>query len=408
MKYSFKIALRYIFTLRSYHFISIISLLSALGITIGVSALIIVTSLFNGFRHFAENEIIGFEPHIRVFTSNRNEDYSKVQEYLSKLSNVTFYPYLTFRAIIFRNNNYRVVQIYCVADSLLARHPINSKIIFSIEKQKFDTIYSVFSSVKIGAGLVDAMKLFPGDEVSFLSIKDIEASARTFRFPVPKKLILSSIFQTNNSEYDNNYVFLPSSALKYIWRENFKNISGIDIRVGNLQDIERLAKNLRMEFPHFNILTWYDLNKDIMNAMEFERYGVFLILSLIISIAVFNILASLVMTVLEKRSDIAVLLTLGATPNEVSRIFRFQGFIIGSLSTFFGLIIGLSLTLGQINFEWIKLNTQKYVISALPMKISFPVVMAIVIVSLLLSYLSTIYPSKKASKIVVSEAIFRE
>jgi len=135
---------------------------------------------------------------------------------------------------------------------------------------------------------------------------------------------------------------------------------------------------------------------------------VFLVLSLIISIAVFNILASLVMTVLEKRSDIAVLLTIGSTPKDISWIFRLQGIIVGSLSTFAGLILGLALTLGQIKFQWLKLNTQKYVVSALPMKISIPVVIAIVIVSLLLSYLSTIYPSKKASEILVSEAIFRE
>jgi lipoprotein-releasing system permease protein len=408
MKYTFKIALRYIFTLRSYHFISIISLLSALGITIGVSALIIVTSLFNGFQEFAENEIIGFEPHIRIFASKQTQDYSEIKNYLSQISNLSYYPYSTFRGIIFRNNNYRVVQFYCIEDSLFQRHPINSKIIFSIEKKKYDLGSPIFSSVYIGAGLADAMKLIPGEQVSFFSIKDVEASARIFQLPIPKKIILTSIFQTNNVEYDNNYVFLPYSSLKYFWNESSINISGIDIRLADVKEIDKLAKSLRMKFPDYNILTWYDLNKDIMNAMEFERYGVFLVLSLIISIAVFNILASLVMTVLEKRSDIAVLLTIGSTPKDISWIFRLQGIIVGSLSTFAGLILGLALTLGQIKFQWLKLNTQKYVVSALPMKISIPVVIAIVIVSLLLSYLSTIYPSKKASEILVSEAIFRE
>ena len=408
MKYTFKIALRYIFTLRSYHFISIISLLSALGITIGVSALIIVTSLFNGFQEFAENEIIGFEPHIRIFASKQTQDYSEIKKYLSQISNLSYYPYSTFRGIIFRNNNYRVVQFYCIEDSLFHRHPINSKIIFSIEKKKYDLSTPIFSSVYIGAGLADAMKLIPGEQVSFFSIKDIEASARIFQLPIPKKIMLTSIFQTNNVEYDNNYVFLPYSSLKYFWNESSINISGIDIRLADVKEIDKLAKSLRMKFPDYNILTWYDLNKDIMNAMEFERYGVFLVLSLIISIAVFNILASLVMTVLEKRSDIAVLLTIGSTPKDISWIFRLQGIIVGSLSTFAGLILGLALTLGQIKFQWLKLNTQKYVVSALPMKISIPVVIAIVIVSLLLSYLSTIYPSKKASEILVSEAIFRE
>ncbi len=407
MKFTYKIAFRYVFTRRSYHFISIISILSALGITIGVSALIIVTSLFNGFQDFAKQEIINFEPHVRIVSSGEANEISNIISSLSKFKNVSFFPYISFRAIIFKESNYRVVQIYSLPDSIFFRHPIQSKIIFSLDKKSESLIPSP-TNIVIGAALADNLKIFPGDEAFFTSINTIEKSARTFQLPATRKAVITSIFQTNNLEYDNNYVFLPFSNMPIIFNDVQTNISGLDIRLSDINRINKIGKEIKNMFPNNQIYTWYELNKDIMNAMEFERYGVFIVLSLIISIAVFNILASLVMTVLEKNPDIAVLYSLGASTKEISKIFRIQGTIIGGISTFVGLIIGLALTLGQIKFQWLKLNTQKYVVSALPMKISIPVVFSIAAVSIILSYLATIYPSKKASNIKVSEAIFRE
>ncbi|MFN3781758.1 MAG: ABC transporter permease, partial [Candidatus Kapaibacteriota bacterium] len=162
------------------------------------------------------------------------------------------------------------------------------------------------------------------------------------------------------------------------------------------------------QFTQYKVLTWYELNKDIMNAMQFEKYSVFIILSLIISIAVFNILASLYMTVVEKKPDISILFALGAKSKDIKKIFHTQGILIGVMSTFVGALFGLGFTFGQIEYGWLKLNTQKYIISSLPMKISIPTLVAIVLVSILLSYLSTIYPAHKASKIKVAEGIFRE
>lgn len=406
MKYPFKIALRYIFTIRKFQFITFISFLSAMGITIGVAALIIVTSLFNGFREFARNEIIGIEPHIRIYyRKNDAKILMQIKEFCSKLDQVSFYPFVLLKGIAERNQNTRVVQFFLVDDSVFQRHPIQKKLVYNVGENKNQN-YGTTSAI-VGIGLADALRLLPGETFLVISIEDIDNAIASFSLPTKKEIFVSSIFQTNNADYDFHYVFARKSFLGTFAKTN-KVVEGLDIRLGSVEQVDDIANELRRMFPNISVFTWYDLNKDIMNAMQFEKYAVFIILSLIISIAVFNILASLFMTVLEKKSDIAILLTIGAKEKEIRSIFQIQGMIIGALSTLFGFLLGLGFTLGQIKYGWIKLNTQKYVVSSLPMEISFPTIIAIVLVSFLLSYVSTIYPSVKASKVNVAESIFRE
>ncbi|MCX7907907.1 MAG: ABC transporter permease [Ignavibacteria bacterium] len=407
MKYPFKIALRYIFTLRKFHFITFISILSALGIMIGVAALIIVTSLFNGFRSFAVNEIIGLEPHIRIYIKNYDvTSLRNVQDYLKKFNDLVSFSFFTTKAIVEKNQNTRVVQLFVFNDTGYNKHPIFSKLVFNINSNK-NVVPPVRSAI-IGFGLADALRLMPGNNFSVLTVDDIDYAIMHFSFPTKREFSVLGIFQTNNPDYDNNYVFLPTASLVSIEKVVKSVTYGIDIRLNSIDIVEKVATEIRKNFPKISVFTWYDLNKDIMNAMQFEKYAVFIILSLIISIAVFNVLASLFMTVIEKKPDIAILLALGSTQKEIESIFKIQGIIIGIISTFVGLIVGLGFTLAQIKYGFIKLNTQKYIISTLPMEISIPTIVAIVLVSIFLTYLATIYPSKKASKIVVAESIFKE
>lgn len=407
MNYTFKIALKYVFSLRKFQFITFISFLSALGIVLGVSALIIVTSLFSGFRDFAEQEIIGIDPHIRILPKSKPDvDFSRIINFIANEKGVSFFPFVLAKAIVQHNQNVRVVQLYAVDDTLLALHPLVKKSVLKVESGKFG--YPIDKSVSIGVGLADGLRILPGDRISILTIEDVDRAIQSWNLPASKQLVVSGIFQTNNTEYDNNYILLSKSFVGTIVSKERYVTKGLDIRLMSKDEIEKFTWKLKKNFPDYYVYSWYDLNKDIMNAMQFEKYAVFIVLSLIISIAVFNILASLFMTVLEKKPDIAVLLAIGATGNEIRRIFQIQGILIGAISTFVGIVLGLGLTLGQIHYGWIKLNTQKYVISALPMKTSVPTVIAIALVSLVLSYLSTIYPSKQASNVLISESIFKE
>jgi lipoprotein-releasing system permease protein len=407
MKYPIKVALRYIFSIRKFQFITFISFLSALGIIIGVSALIIVTSIFNGLREFAQNEIIGVDPHIRIYSNTATKemlyDICKLVEARSK---ATFYPFVTIKAIVEHNQNVRVAQLFAIADTVFAKHPIVRKIVLDLGPHKPSV--SLQNSSVIGISLADALRVLPGKRLSLLTIEDVDYAIINYILPSRKELFVTGIFQTNNLDYDNSFIILPESSIMNFLRKQQNATYGLDIRFSSLDDINDVAREIRQKFPELKIYTWYDLNKDIMNAMQFEKYAVFIILSLIISIAVFNILASLFMTVLEKQPDIAILMAMGSPPKDIKLVFKIQGLLIGAISTFIGLLLGVGFTLGQIHYGWLKLNAQKYLISSLPMKISVPTVVAIVIVSVLLSYLATIYPSNRASKTLIVDSIFRE
>ncbi|MCX7880123.1 MAG: FtsX-like permease family protein [Ignavibacteria bacterium] len=409
MKFPLKIAIRYIFTIRSFHFITVISVLSAIGILLGVAALIIITSLFSGFRDFAQREIISLDPHIRIILDENSAHFDRNIMYRKILSTdpkALIIPYKTSKILIAHNQGYRVAQLYLVDDSLFPMHPISEKIFVGLRQSNGFGIVAPPSLV-LGINLADGIRILPGDTITISTVESFEKSAATLTFPSYFKVRVDALFRTNNTEYDNNFIFAAESQANYITKSKVF-FAGFDIRCSDLDLINRIKEDLQRTFPNLTIHTWFDLNKEIMNAMQFERYAVFIVLTLIVSIAVFNILASLFMTVLEKRPDIAIFYSLGATKKQVQQIFILQGTIIGTISTILGLFAGLGFTIGQIKYEWIKLNTQKYVISALPMKIEPLSVIAIVCVSIFLAYIATIYPSSKASIINVSEAIYKE
>jgi lipoprotein-releasing system permease protein len=408
MRTLFKIALRYVFSFRSFHFITFISILSGIGISIGVAALIIVTSLFNGFREFAQVEIIGLDPHLRILP-NRTELISVSSAELDSLAQVygfQYFPFIESKIILSGSEGFRVAVLFGIEDTKFAEHPIRNKVIPGSNLSHPSNTSEI--GALIGITLADLNLKFHRNALEFITLEDFEKSAIAFSLPTKHTVPIAGIFQTNNTEYDNNFIFVNYSMASSILHTKPTYFSGIDIRLQNIGKIEDLKGVLQKTFQNERILTWYDLNESILNAMQFERIAVFIILSLIIAIAVFNVFASLVMTVLEKKPDVASLMAIGATKKQIRSIFILQGAIIGTISTFVGLLLGLGLTIGQMKFEWVKLNTQKYIISALPMKIEPLTVLAIIVVALFLSFVATIYPARKASEVNVAETIFRE
>jgi lipoprotein-releasing system permease protein len=409
MNLPFRIAVRYIFTIRSFHFITFITIISIIGIVIGVAALIIVMSIFNGFGEFTEKQLIGLDPHIRIVPSNGAwlENYPSYEKKLANYKDIGGYsPVVQGRVIAVKSDNMKVVQISGYNSkqfpnvSGIGNSSVSGKFFIGEHEGK--------KYIALGSNLAYSLKAVPGDNIYLMSLNSVEYSIKSMSRQQGVEFTVSSIFQTNNPEYDNTLGLTSIELASVLLSTPLNTASGIDIRLKRVDDSEKNKYLLKNDFKNCEILTWYDLHKELYNILQFERISVFIVLSLIIVIAVFNVLASLAMTVFEKKSDIAVMKSLGSTDKSILKTYLYLGMLIGSTSTFLGTVIGLALCYGQIHFNWFELNSAQYLITSLPVEVRTFDVLLVIVVSLGLSFLAALYPAKRASKQNIIDSIRNE
>lgn len=409
MNTEIKISFRYIFSKHSYNFITIINILSLIGITIGVAALIIVISMFNAFQDIAITQIVGFDPHIQI--SNINIDDSRYQEINNYLKNnkevEKFATIQNSRVVLYKNNSMRVVNIkLLISDENDYFEFFNKHLL--IGNSKTAQIGSM-PCILIGANLADALHTLPPDTVNIIFAKNIEQSLLTFQLPEFSKAVVSGIYQSNVKDYDINYAFATSPImLDYFKKNNLESSYTIEMRLNNLSKLESVTNELKKQFPKYRVENWKDLNKAYYNVMQFERVATSLILGLIVVVAVFNIFSSLTMTIIEKRKDIAILRAIGAKANFIRRIYLYEGSIIGIMGSLFGGALGLALCYGQIHYKWFKIDATKYIMDYIPILIKYSDVIIILLVAIIIAILSAYYPSLRASKFEISENLREE
>jgi lipoprotein-releasing system permease protein len=409
MKLPFRIALRYLFSVRKFHFITFITVISIIGIVIGVAALIIVMSIFNGFGEFTEQQLIGVDPHIRILPANGAwlENYKSITAGLHSYDEIkAFAPVINGRMIITAKDNMKVVQLFGFdAKNYSTVSGLNKSVIngeFTID----DT--ETGKSLVLGAGLAYALKVNVESQVRIMSFKDVEKSILTMSRRPGTGMQVTGIFSTNNPEYDDTYGITSIENAARLLKVPVNAVSAIDIRLFNIETAEKLKEKLLEKYPGSTVLTWFDLHRELYTILKLERLAVFVVLSLIIIIAVFNILASLSMTVVEKRSDIGVLKALGASDKFIRKTYLYLGSLIGLISTGIGTAIGLGFCYGQIHYHWIKLNSAQYLIKSLPLTVVWTDVLLVICVALGFSFLATVYPAKRAASVHVIEAIREE
>ncbi len=410
MKVSTRIALRYIFTLRSFQFITVITIISMIGIMIGVAALISVISIFNGFAEFTESQMIEFDPHLRVsakqgeWLSNASELEQKINslDEVEKASSI-----IQRRVVAVKNTKMQVLEMQAVrADQIDFVSGIRESLVvgsFDISSNKG------LPGIVLGGGVSNTFRALPGDTISLMSPALIEKSILRGNRQSGVKTVITGIFQTHQKKYDNLYCYIDFPLGRNLFKAPNNSATSIDIRLKDIEETNKTAKKLSSILPEdVEILTWYDLHKELYNIMAIERVAAFVVLSLIIIIAVFNILASLSMTVVEKRKDIALLKALGATNKMIRNLYISEGFIIGLISSVLGTILGLILTFGQIEYEWFSLDTSKYLIQAIPVSVHAIDVIITFCFSLLLSTLATIYPARRAARTDIAVSLRNE
>ena len=398
------IALRYLKSKRKEGFISVIAVFSFVGIMIGVATLIIVMSVMNGFRHELVERILGINSHITISSYDKGiKDFDKLIIKIGNIEGVkSANAIVESQAMISANgrNAGGLVKGIRVNDLKMKELVANN-----ITQGELDVIGSK-SSVIVGSTLARNMNLHVGDKLKIISAETSSTIVGTI--PRLKTYKVGGVFESGMYEYDSTTVFANFDMTQIHFR--FKDAaSGIEIFAENMDDLEEIKAQIYeiiSNYPQLYLTDWQQANASFIDALKVESTVMFFILTLIILVAAFNIISSMIMLVNDKNKNIALLRTLGMTKGNIMRIFLICGSSIGIVGTFLGLGIGVLFSANINNIKiWLEsfvgvtlFNPAIYFLSTLPSKIFISDVVVIVFMSLILSILATIYPALKASK----------
>ena len=409
----FLTAYRFLTSEKNTGFISIISKISILGIILGVGSLIAVMSVMNGFEKELRSKILGFTSHATIYAKNNKfNNVNNIFEKLENIDEVTGYsPYIQQEGLLSSKNKTKTIFLRAVDPSLEKRV---SEIHENMVLGQFDDIEQKPSSIIIGSGVAQKLFVSIGDEVELLT--QIKINNNQKLYPFKKKYVVSGIYDIGLYEYNNTFVMVKlndfMTSIKKI-HMNEPNIDAIRLKLKNPLNAYRFSLDFEKNNKNLYVQDWSQTHQSFFNAINNEKRIMFIILILIIVVAAFNITSSLLMLVISKQKDIAILMTLGADKLTILKIFILQGIFLGFIGTIFGIIFGLILsnnidiimTTIESIFGLNLLPPEIYHLNKIPSIIDYDDVMLIGISSFVLSILSTLYPAKKASTILPCKAL---
>jgi lipoprotein-releasing system permease protein len=408
MSYEFFIAKRYFRAKQRTGFISLITFISIAGVTIGVMALILVLSTLNGFEDEIRVKLINADGHIRIHKSysEKIDNPDSIRQIIQNIPGVVgTTPLIIEESIIESEKKQNPCFIYGVDLRTIDQvSDLRKNIILG----ELDFSYKNINGVKlpgivIGRYLAEALlSLSIGDVVTLITIPK---EGGLFAQPKVANFYIAGIVSFSYYEFDLYRAFISLEMAQKLYQIP-QGVSWIQIKCDDYKKAPLVAHQIeQMSDNDYKAITWRELNKSLFSAMQIEKWGAFFILCLIIMIAAFNIISSLIMVVMEKIREIGILKSMGATKTSILKIFMFEGVIIGIIGTILGNILGYSIGYLQIKFKLISLDPDIYVISALPIKMYFIDFLAISGISLLLCFAASLYPAYKAANLFPVEAI---
>ena len=394
------IAFRYLKPKKKEGFLKVISIFSFTGIALGVAILIIVMSVMNGFRTELINKILGFNPHI-IVKPYENKINKEDLDKLSELKNNILKTAFTFsgQGIILNKEN---------TVGILVRSYLKNDIhkIELIKKGIIDGSLELFNknTLSIGKELAISLNLVVGDQITLMSTSNLQTPFGNL--PLQEKFTISSVFSSGLAEFDQNVVFMPFENANSLFELSDTDID-LEIFLKNPDKVQLVKEKVQGIFSEHYVYSWADLNKSFFGALKVERNVMFIILTLIIIVAAFNIISGLTILVKNKTKEIAILRTLGISKASISKIFFLTGFTIGFLATITGVIIGIlfSYYIEDIRvlltsiFDIRLFPEEIYFLSQMPSEINLGYIFIISLFSLLITFLATIFPSLSAAKL---------
>ena len=402
--FEFFLSTKYLFPKTRDSFFSLITFFSLMGIALGVATLIIVMSVMNGFRTELISKFLGVNGHFKIekYDNSKISDYSILMNQLgSKDPKLNIEPTIISQGLVSSKGFSSGIFIKGISESGLSKRKIFSK---ELSAQQLDNFQSN-KGILIGKKLKHRLNLEIGDNISIISSKFVSTPfgdlIRNSNFSV------IGTFETGMFEYDISLIIFPLNLLQnFLSIEN--KVHNLEIHLEDFDLIPKYKNNIKSSLSKEYLITdWREMNPSLFNAIQVEKNVMFLILFLIVLVAVFNLISSMVMLVNNKRKDIGILKMIGLTNTQILKIFIINGFLIGLMGTIIGLILGLAFcyNINEIK-EFIENATnltlfseEIYFFTKLPMIVNYNEVLIISTLSLFLSFVATIYPALKASKV---------
>ena len=399
-----EVTLRYLKTRKQDGFLNVISIFSFIGIALGVAVLIIVMSVMNGFRSELVEKIVGFNAHVVItpYEKKIDENLFKNKE-LNNLSKVFAYSNSGEGVLINKDYTKGLLLRGYLPDDFKKLSIVKNDNFFGNKKLNP-------SHISIGKELSFNYDIKVGDKILIMSPTGVETIVGNL--PKQKTYIVDSIFDSEIADFDLNVAFINLDDLESFFDlESSKR--NLEIYLKNPNNIELAKEKIQMIFQNYYVSTWSDLNKSLFSALKVERNVMFIILSLIIIVAAFNIISGLTILVKNKTKEIAILKSIGVLNKSISKIFFMVGFLIGSLATLFGIVLGILFSIYIENIREFLSNVFKislfpeeiYFLSKMPSEINTNSIILIATCSILITAVVSIFPALKASRMNTVKAL---
>lgn len=407
MSFEWFISCRYLRAKRKQKFISLISVISVLGVAVGVMALIIVLSVYTGFTEGLRDQIIGINAHALIQGYGGSiEDPEALAKEVEDVPGVS------------------AAMPYIYGQALISSGPHSTGVILrGIDPKRGADVLSLNAKMKTGS-LADLDNTQPGPPAIIIGT-ELARQLQVHRgskirliapngpltpmgvLPKIKTCRVAGIFETGMYEYDATLGFINLKTARSIVGLD-AGAHGLEVKVATIEEADKVADLIRQNVPGYSVRDWMEINQNLFAALKLEKVGIFIALDLIILVAALNIISALIMVVMEKNRDIAILKSMGANTGQIMRIFFYQGMVIGLTGTILGVCSGLTACWVLARYQFIELPRNVYPMSTLPIKVVPMDVTVIAISAMLITLAATLYPSWKASRVRPAEALTYE
>ena len=407
MSFELFIGRRYLRAKQRQAFISLITILSIAGVTVGVMALIIVIAVMTGASADIKSRILGVEPHILLMRhDNAFADYAAVLNQVQTISDVEAAAPFIYTQVMLRSNagvSGAVLRGVSPAKAVQKIDQLDLSLLKKSPPSKAESEAAAIPTIVLGKQLADNLLVSAGDPVYLITTKGMLSPIG--HIPSMRRFQVAGTFESGIYEYDSGVAYIHLNDAQKILRMGDR-VTGIELRVKDIYKANEVKNVIvsQLGFPYW-ARDWMQMNRNLFSALKLEKTALFIILTLIILVAAFNIASSLIMMVMEKKKDIAILKAMGATDRSIGKIFVFKGMVIGTIGTGLGVILGIIMCALLKRYEFIQLPDDVYAFTTLPVKLELVDVLVIAGAALLICFLSTLYPSRQASKLDPVEAI---